>query len=276
VTEEVPVLLELLGKAVGGGVFVVLFAAFAQTLSPKRFAGVFAGVPTVAVASLLVTTAAKGPKADAVACTGMIAGALGLLAYCLAAPKVLPRLGTIKGSAVTLAAWLTITGLALPAVATAPAASSGTVLVPMGRSASARRPRLGIDLGKLREGSPGEFALRFAFGAGTSVLAGLVSRLVDPLAGGAFLAFPAVLLASLTLVADEEGQQAARDDARGAAAGAIGMVAFAAVGGSLFGTVPTAAAFVLSAATWLVVALTAYGVAWLTGHGDDEPSGVTE
>jgi hypothetical protein len=53
-------------KAVGGGVFVLLFAALAQTLSPKRFAGILSAAPSVALAGLLVTLAFSGvPDATA-------------------------------------------------------------------------------------------------------------------------------------------------------------------------------------------------------------------
>lgn len=263
-------LVELVGKGFCGGVFVVVFAVFAQTLSPKRFAGVFAGVPTVAMASLLVTTALKGPKADAVACTGMIAGAVGLLVYCLVAPWALSRFGALRGSAAALVTWFAAAGAALPLVSAAPSASSAAVLPALRHQGSVRRPRLGLDPAKVRECSAGEIALRFAFGATASVAAALVGREVSALAGGAFLAFPAVLLASLTMVAGDEGLTAARDDARGAAAGAIGMVVFAVVGASTFGSVPTVAAFGMAAASWLVVALAAYGVAWFVGAGGDE------
>jgi uncharacterized membrane protein (GlpM family) len=272
----VRVVAELGLKALGGGVFVVVFALFAQTLSPKRFAGVFAAVPTVAVASLLVTTAVKGPAADAVACTGMLAGSAGMLAYALTAPTTMRRWGTLRGCVVPLGAWLALAGAALPALSAAPAAQ-GVVLVQHRRDGAGpvRRPRLGMDPGKVRGAGIREIALRFGFGAATSVLAGLVSRELSPLVGGAFLAFPAVLLASLTLVSGEEGERAARDDARGAVAGSIGMIAFAAVGSVCFHTVPTAAAFVLAIVAWIVVALAAYGVAWWWGMGDDEQRPVT-
>jgi uncharacterized membrane protein (GlpM family) len=276
VGDDVRVIAELGLKALGGGVFVVVFALFAQTLRPKRFAGVFAGVPTVAVASLLVTTAVKGPAADAVACTGMVAGSVGMVAYAMTAPTTLRWWGTLRGCVVPLAAWSAVVAAALPGLSAAPAAQ-GVVLAPhrWHRPGPVRRPRLGMDPGKLREAGMGEIALRFGFGAATSVLAGLVSREISPLVGGAFLAFPAVLLASLTLVSDEEGQRAARDDARGAVAGSIGMIAFAAVGSVSFNTLPTAAAFVVAIASWIVVALAAYGLAWLLGLGDDEPQQLT-
>jgi len=47
------------------------------------------------------------------------------------------------------------------------------------------------------------------------------------------------------LVAEEEGQAASRDYARGATAGAIGLIGFAGVGEVLFAGSPTAAAFAM-------------------------------
>src|SRR5437764_732532 len=49
-TEVAMIAAELALKSVCGGALVLLFCAFAQTLSPKRFAGVFAAAPTVALA----------------------------------------------------------------------------------------------------------------------------------------------------------------------------------------------------------------------------------
>jgi uncharacterized protein DUF3147 len=74
-----------------------------------------------------------------------------------------------------------------------------------------------------------DWLIRFAFGAGVSVLAGVGAALFGPRVGGVFLAFPAILLASLTLIAEEDGLRQARDDARGAAAGTAGLLVFALV-----------------------------------------------
>jgi uncharacterized membrane protein (GlpM family) len=262
---------ELALKSVCGGALVLAFALFAQTLSPKRFAGVFAAAPTVALASLAVTVAFKGSAQAARACTGMLAGAAGFAVYCLLAPTALRRLGTLRGSTVTLLAWAATAALVLPAVMTLPAAKGAAVL-PAGRPRPAvrQRPRLGVQFGKIAQSKPREATVRFGFGAGASLLAGVVSVTAGPVVGGAFLAFPAILLASLTLVADEEGQAAARDDARGAAAGALGLLAFAALGAALFGTVAAIEAFGAAVAGWLVVALAAYFTAWWAGRGGDE------
>jgi hypothetical protein len=63
--------------------------------------------------------------------------------------------------------------------------------------------------GELKRTSPRDWLIRFGLGAGVSALAGVVSALAGPRIGGMFLAFPAILLASLTLVAKEDGPRQA-------------------------------------------------------------------
>jgi hypothetical protein len=74
---------------------------------------------------------------------------------------------------------------------------------------------------------PSEYLLRFAFGAGISVAAGLIGMKFGPVVGGIFLGFPAILPASLTLIEKKDGRQQAAIDSEGAILGAIAMVAFA-------------------------------------------------
>jgi hypothetical protein len=76
---------------------------------------------------------------------------------------------------------------------------------------------MGIDAGKRRDVKAKELAIRFGFGAAVSVLAGVVSLAFGPKAGGLFLAFPAILPASATLVEKKEGRRAAAEDLSGAA-----------------------------------------------------------
>jgi hypothetical protein len=66
-------------------------------------------------------------------------------------------------------------------------------------------PFVFVDLGKLRQTKASELALRFAFGATASLVAGLVSIAFGPRVGGTFLAFPAILPASLTMIEKKEG-----------------------------------------------------------------------
>lgn len=263
-------LLAVGAKALLGGVLVVLFAVGAETLSPKRFAGVFAGAPSVALASLSVTLATKGSAEAAVACAGMAAGAVGFAAYCACSPALMRRLGTLRGSAAALVAWAAATAVLLPVTA---AATGTKVLAAAGVGVTARRPPLRAEPGKVKDAAARDWLMRFAFGAATSAVAGIVSILAGPLAGGAFLAFPAILLASLTLVAEEEGRVKARDDARGATAGGLGLLVFALVGHALFGRTAAVLVLALGTAGWAVVAVGSYLAAWRLGAGADEPTG---
>jgi Protein of unknown function (DUF3147) len=114
--------------------------------------------------------------------------------------------------------------------------------------------------------------IRFAFGAGVSALAGVVAALFGPRIGGVFLAFPAILLASLTLIAEEDGLRQARDDARGATFGTAGLFVFALVVAATATRWPLWAALGLAGLAWAVVSLGLYALARATGHGDDEPT----
>jgi hypothetical protein len=82
---------------------------------------------------------------------------------------------------------------------------------------------------ELRQTSARQYVLRFFFGGTVSVIASLIATRWGPVVGGLFLAFPAVLPASLTFIKDEDGRRSAADDASGARMGAIALVIFAAV-----------------------------------------------
>jgi hypothetical protein len=86
-----------------------------------------------------------------------------------------------------------------------------------------------------------EYVLRFALGGLVTAAAGVLAKKIGPTFGGLFLAFPAILAASATLVEKHErerkqqigmsgtyrGRHAAGADAAGAAMGSIGLIAFA-------------------------------------------------
>ena len=86
-----------------------------------------------------------------------------------------------------------------------------------------------------------EYALRFLLGGAITATAGLIAKETGPVFGGLFLAFPAILPASMTLVESHErqkkeqkglsgvrcGRRAAGVDAIGAAMGSVGLMAFA-------------------------------------------------
>ncbi len=102
------------------------------------------------------------------------------------------------------------------------------------------------------------YAIRFAFGAATSVIAGLVTLLHGAVSGGVFLAFPAILAATLTLLEQDKGPVAAVADSRGALVGALGLAAFASVVVALGGRLNPAAVLAVAMAAWIGVSLALY------------------
>ena len=100
--------------------------------------------------------------------------------------------------------------------------------------------KLKIDTSGLGESHWYEYLIRFIFGGAVTVLAGLVAKHYGPSIGGLFLAFPAILPATATLLQEREkekkaragqaginrGRAAAGVDASGAAIGSIGLGVF--------------------------------------------------
>lgn len=95
-------------KALAGGAFVVLFSLVSSVLGPKMFAGLFSAAPSVALASLLVTSLQKGPAAARPSALGMAVGSAGMLAYCLCAYFLVRRLGALAGSVAAWGVWLLV------------------------------------------------------------------------------------------------------------------------------------------------------------------------
>jgi nicotinamide-nucleotide amidase len=106
---------------------------------------------------------------------------------------------------------------------------------------------------------PREYLVRFAFGAAISLVAGLLTLGAGPHVGGLFLAFPAILPATLTLLAKKEGLAQAAADVRGAVIGAVGMMGFAICAVILLGRNP-AIALASALVTWILVSLGIYVV----------------
>ena len=97
-------------RAVLGGAFVVAFSIIGEALRPKSFAGIFAAAPSVALASLLITTFTKGPAAVALAATGMVAGAVALVAACVVGIDSVKRFRGLRGSVAAIAVWCSVAG----------------------------------------------------------------------------------------------------------------------------------------------------------------------
>ncbi|MCW2945877.1 MAG: hypothetical protein JWR24_2594 [Actinoallomurus sp.] len=140
------------------------------------------------------------------------------------------------------------------------------------RHPAAERPEVSVRPSRLRDIRLRDILLRFVFGAAVSAVAGAVSLVWGPRAGGLFLAFPAILLAALTLVAKEEGLPSARDDARGAAIGSVGMLAFAIVCALVARHDGGLAALGAATAAWAFVSIGGYLLVRRMGFGADEPA----
>jgi hypothetical protein len=105
-----------------------------------------------------------------------------------------------------------------------------------------------------------DYVVRFAFGAVISVVAALVAQATSPRFGGVFLAFPAILPASLTLIQEKEGTRDADRDAVGAVLGGLGLSVFGVVAEGLFGRIPSPLVLVVALAGWTVAALGLYAL----------------
>jgi hypothetical protein len=108
--KELPI---LLARAVLGGCGVCAFALLGQMVQPKKFAGIFAAAPAVALVSLAISIAVKGPGAGHANALGMTAGAIGMVAYCLAGVFVLRRMHALLGSLAVMPVWAAVAGSAL-------------------------------------------------------------------------------------------------------------------------------------------------------------------
>jgi hypothetical protein len=117
-----------------------------------------------------------------------------------------------------------------------------------------------VQLAKLKEVEPGDLLVRIAFGALISVIAGVVSLVWNAKAGGMFLAFPAILPATLTLIEKKESKREAEQDDEGALLGSVAMFSFAAT--SVWALKAFAAGIALAAATgaWAATAIGLYVV----------------
>jgi hypothetical protein len=119
-------------------------------------------------------------------------------------------------------------------------------------------PRPQFKPGTFEEHSWRDYAVRFVIGGIITTLAWLLAHRFGPVVGGLFLAFPAILPASMTLIREHTGKQAALNSALGAAAGSLGLVAFGGVVWLLATRIApwqvlgaaTLAWFVVSAALW--------------------------
>lgn len=91
-----------------GGALVCAFALVSEVCAPKRFAGLFSAAPSVLTAGLAVTLIAETTEKAALTAGGAATGAVGLIAYCLAATPAIRRFKALRGSAMVVALWLVV------------------------------------------------------------------------------------------------------------------------------------------------------------------------
>jgi len=70
--------------------------------------------------------------------------------------------------------------------------------------------RVSFTLDGIRQTSWRDYAVRFLFGGTLTAVTGVIARRYGPGVGGLFLAFPAILPASLTLLASHQRQRKAK------------------------------------------------------------------
>jgi hypothetical protein len=134
--------------------------------------------------------------------------------------------------------------------------------------------KIRFDFSNLRRTKFHEYAIRFALGGAVTVATGLIAHQFGPIAGGLFLAFPAIFPASATLVETHEiqrkrshglsgtrrGRRSAALDAIGAALGRFGLIAFAVVVWQMIPDFRTATVLLLASLAWLLVSLLAWRI----------------
>jgi Protein of unknown function (DUF3147) len=119
-----------------------------------------------------------------------------------------------------------------------------------------------------------EYAIRFVLGGLVTSGAGLLAKEYGPSFAGLFLAFPAILPASTTLIEKHEreqkenkglqglyrGRHAAGADSAGAAMGSIGLIAFACM---VWKLLPGHSAWAVIAGATMVWAIVSIGIWWV-------------
>jgi hypothetical protein len=95
-------------KTLVGGAAVVAFSLIGEAGRPKRFSGLFAAAPSVALASLAITALAKGGSATVPYAQGMLIGSAGMVAYCLVSLYLIDRLHALAGSLLSWLAWFVV------------------------------------------------------------------------------------------------------------------------------------------------------------------------
>jgi hypothetical protein len=102
--------LDLVLRALIGGTVVSAFSFLGDLLKPKSFAGLFGAAPSVALATLILTTRAEGTAYAVLEARSMMAGAVAFGVYGVIVCRVLARTSrsVVLVTSLTLVAWLSV------------------------------------------------------------------------------------------------------------------------------------------------------------------------
>lgn len=112
-----------------------------------------------------------------------------------------------------------------------------------------------FQLSSLKNARVKDYAIRFAFGGAVSVLASLIGKWTNVSFGGVFTAFPAILLASLTLIGEKQGREQSAEDAEGGVVGAFAFVVTAIFIANTIMYICGAASLLLALGIWAILAV---------------------
>ncbi len=103
-------MLEYVIRFAAGGIIVSVFAMLGDLLRPKSFAGLFSAAPSVALASLGIVIATKGPDVAAIQARSMVFGAIALLFYSVLVCQLQMRwhMRALPATLLSLPVWLAI------------------------------------------------------------------------------------------------------------------------------------------------------------------------
>jgi hypothetical protein len=112
---------------------------------------------------------------------------------------------------------------------------------------------------RARETKGWEYTLRFVFGGVVTAAVGVIGVAFGPVVAGLFLAFPAILPATITLIETHRGREKAGVDALGASLGSVGLMAF---GVMLWLLAPRSAGWIVIGAATIVWFAVSAGLWW--------------
>ena len=175
-----------------GGLVVSLFSLISDLLKPKTFAGLFGAAPSVALATLALTVMKEGKQYAAIEGTVHDSGSNRVfLRMPLAVSYVLLRFRR-PALPVALVLLMLLDGRGHWALVCDGELTAMIVT---------------ISTSGLKRSKWWEFLLRFVLGGLVTAGAGLIAKKFGPSFGGLFLAFPAILASSVTLVEKHERER---------------------------------------------------------------------